>query len=305
MASHRRFQKMREAIIALLLRACAFAAIAGLALIGLFVFRHALPVLFDPQTQREASLRAFFSTPIWQPVGAVPKYGLLPLITGTAKVVALALACAVPIGVLAALFASEFAPPRVRELLKPVVELLAGIPSVVLGFFALIVLGSWLQWLTGSVMRLNALNAGLALGFGILPTVFTVCEDALRAVPRSFREASLALGASKWQTAWHVTLPAAGSGVSAGILLGLARAVGETMIVLMASGNAAIVSASALESVRTFSATIAAEMAEVVIGSPHYSTLFFLGSVLFITTFLINVVAGLSVERLRQRLSGV
>jgi phosphate transport system permease protein len=218
--------------------------------------------------------------------------------------VLVAMAFAVPVSVLAAVFASEFASPRVRELLKPVVELLAGIPSVVLGFFALIVLASWVQAMTGAVSRLNALNAGFALGLGIIPTIFSVCEDALRAVPRSYREASRALGASRWATAWHVILPAAGAGVSAGILLGLARAVGETMIVLMASGNAAIISGTPLDSVRTLSASIAAELAEVVVGSPHYATLFFLGGLLFLTTFIINVAAGLFVDRLRRRLAG-
>jgi phosphate transport system permease protein len=295
---------VREACITWLLRVCAFSAVAGLLLIMVFVFREALPILTDPETQKESSLRGFFATPLWQPVGAVPKYGLVPLLVGTLKVVWVAMVFAVPVGILAAVFASEFASPRLREALKPVIEILAGIPSVVLGFFALIVMASWLQAVTGSVSRLNALNAGLALGLGVLPTIFTVSEDALRAVPRSYREASLALGASPWQTAWNVTLPAAGAGVSAGILLGLARAVGETMIVLMASGNAALISASVFDSVRTLSATIAAELAEVVFGSPHYSTLFFLGAILFVTTFTINVAAGLFVERLRQRLAG-
>jgi phosphate transport system permease protein len=192
----------------------------------------------------------------------------------------------------------------VRELLKPAIEMLAGIPSVVMGFFALMVLASWLQAVTHSAMRLNALTAAIALGLGIVPTIFTVAEDALRAVPRSFREASLGLGASAWQTAWHVSLPAASAGVAAGVLLGLARAVGETMIVLMASGNAAITSADPLDSVRTISATIAAELAEVVVGSPHYSTLFVLGALLFTVTFFINVAAGAFVERLRKRLVG-
>jgi phosphate transport system permease protein len=295
---------VREALIGGLLRVCAFSAVAGLLLIVVFVVREALPVLFDPETRKEASLAAYFATSMWQPVGDIPKYGILPLLVGTLKVVLVAMAFAVPIGVAAAVFASEFAPARVREALKPMVELLAGIPSVVLGFFALIVLASWVQSITGAVSRLNALNAGFALGLGIIPTIFSVCEDALRAVPRSYREASLALGASRWATAWNVTLPAAGAGVSAAILLGLARAVGETMIVLMASGNAALVSGSVLDSVRTLSASIAAELAEVVVGSPHYSTLFFLGALLFTTTFLINVAAGLFVERLRRRLAG-
>lgn len=297
-------RRWTEAVVSVLLRLCAFTAVAGLLLIMVFVFREAAPILYDPEIQKEASLRGFFATPLWQPVGEVPKYGLVPLLVGTLKVVAVAMAFAVPLGILAAVFASEFAPIRVREMLKPVIEILAGIPSVVLGFFALIVMASWLQDLTGSVIRLNALNAGIALALGVIPTIFSVCEDALRAVPRSYREASLALGASPWQTAWNVTLPAASAGVAAGVLLGLARAVGETMIVLMASGNAALISGSPLESVRTLSASIAAELAEVVFGSAHYSVLFFLGAILFVTTFAINVAAGLFVERLRKRLAG-
>jgi phosphate transport system permease protein len=303
-AAFRRAQRVREAAIGVLLRACALGAVAGLVLIMVFVFREALPVLTDPEIQQEASLHHFFATDLWQPVGNVPKYGLAPLLVGTLKVVLVAMLFAVPIGVLAALFSSEFAPPWVREALKPVVEVLAGIPSVVLGFFGLMVLASWLQAVTGSPTRLNAVVAGIALGLGVLPTVFTVCEDALRAVPRSYREASLALGATRWQTAWCVTLPAAGAGVAAALLLGLARAVGETMIVLMASGNAAIVSGDVFDSVRTLSASIAAELAEVVFGSAHYSVLFFLGAILFTATFVINVAAGVFVERLRRRLAG-
>lgn len=286
------------------LRLCAFSAVAGLLLIMIFVFREALPVVFDAEIRTQSGLAGLFGTPVWQPVSNDPRYGLAPLIVGTLKVVIVAMLFAVPISVLAALYASEFASERFREVLKPAIEMLAGIPSVVLGFFALIVMASWLQVVTGSASRLNALNAGLALGLAIIPTIFSVCEDALRAVPRSFREASLALGASRWQTAWNVTLPAASAGVGAGILLGLARGVGETMIVLMASGNAALISPDVLESVRTISATIAAELAEVVFGSTHYSVLFFLGAVLFTTTFLINVAAGLFVDRLRRRLAG-
>jgi phosphate transport system permease protein len=289
-------RRVQELFSTWALRLCAFSAVAGLLLIMVFVFREALPIVFDPEIRAEAGLASFFSTHVWQPVSGVPKYGIVPLLVGTLKVVAVAMAFAVPISV----FASE----RFREILKPAIEMLAGIPSVVLGFFALIVMASWLQALTGSATRLNALNAGIALGLAIVPTIFSVCEDALRAVPRSYREASLALGASRWQTAWNVTLPAASAGVAAGVLLGLARGVGETMIVLMASGNAALVSPDVLDSVRTISATIAAELAEVVFGSAHYSVLFFLGAVLFATTFLINVAAGMFVDRLRRRLGG-
>ncbi len=304
MARMRRFQRMRERVIETLLRVCAFSAVAGLLLIMVFVFREALPILVDPETQREASLRGFFAVPNWQPVSDVPKYGLVPLLVGTLKIVAVAMAIAVPLAVLAAVFASEFASPRVREWLKPAVELLAGVPSVVLGFFGLMVLASVLQALTGSHVRLNSFVAGAALALGILPTTFSVCEDALRAVPKSYREASLALGASRWQTAWNVTLPAASAGVAAAILLGLARATGETMIVLMASGNAALATADVFDSARTLSATIAAELAEVVVGSPHYRVLFFLGALLFAVTFCINVAAGWMVDRLRRQLAG-
>ncbi len=293
-----------EALVEWLLKVCAFSAVAGLVLIVVFVFREAWPVLANAEIQKEASLAKFISTPNWQPVGDIPKYGLAALLIGTLKLVLIAMLFAVPLAVLAAVFSAEFASPRVREFLKPAIELLAGIPSVVMGFFALMVLATWLQSVTHSPMRLNALTAGIALGLGVIPTIFTVAEDALRAVPRSYREASLGLGATAWQTAWHVSLPAAAAGVAAGVLLGLARAVGETMIVLMASGNAAIRSASVFDSVRTLSASIAAELAEVVVGSAHYSTLFFLGALLFTVTFLINVAAGAFVERLRKRLAG-
>lgn len=303
-ARERRMRRWREAFVEFVLRACAFSAVAGLLLLMVFVFREAAPILYDPETQREASLRGFLAVPNWQPVSDVPKYGLVPLLVGTFKIVAVAMAVATPLAVLAAVFASEFAPPRLREWLKPAIELLAGIPSVVLGFFGLMVLATWLQVATGAHMRLNAFVAGVALALGILPTTFSVCEDALRAVPKSYREASLALGASPWQTAWRVTLPAASAGVAAGVLLGLARATGETMIVLMASGNAPITSGSVFDSARTFSATIAAELAEVVVGSPHYAALFFLGAVLFTVTFVINVLAGLLTERLRRQLAG-
>ena len=301
---HRRIQRLREGAVEWLLRGSAFLAVAALLLIIVFVFREAAPVLFDRETQREASLSGFFATPLWQPVGNVPKYGIAPLLVGTLKVVLVAMLFATPLAVLAALFSAEFASPRVREAIKPVIEILAGIPSVVMGFFALMVLATWVQQLTGSTFRLNAVSAGIALGLGVIPTIYTVADDALRAVPRSYREASLGLGATRWQTAWHVALPAASAGVGAAILLGLARAVGETMIVLMASGNAAILSGDAFDSVRTLSASIAAELAEVVVGSPHYAVLFFLGALLFSITFIINVAAGLFVERLRKRLAG-
>jgi phosphate transport system permease protein len=211
---------------------------------------------------------------------------------------------AAPLGIAAAVFTSEFAPRRLKELLKPTIELLAGIPSVVLGFFALMVMATWLQSALGFPYRLNAVVAGLALALTIVPVVYTVAEDALAAVPRSFREASLALGATRWETASRVVLPAAAPGVLAAVVLGFGRAIGETMIVLMASGNAAITSWSLGESVRTIPATIAAEMGEVVFGGAHYSVLFFLGVELFLFTFILNTLAGVFVRRFVRRMSG-
>jgi phosphate transport system permease protein len=215
-----------------------------------------------------------------------------------------ALAFGIPVAVGAALYTSEFAPSRLKEIIKPIVEILAGIPSVVMGFFALIVLASFLQSVLHYSSRLNALNAGIALGFAVIPTIYTVSEDALNAVPRSFREASLALAADRWQTAWRVTLPAARAGILAGVLLGLGRAVGETMIVLMASGNASLLSPSLFASTRTLTATIAAELGEVVFGDAHYNTLFLIGTMLFSLTFIINLGSHVMVNRLKDKLSG-
>jgi len=290
-------------------------AIAIIVLIFLFVGREALPVLTSPQVHEEVTLSTMFlpqnyGTPeaplpyVWQPVGLHPKYSVMPLLLGSLKATLIAMLFATPLALLAAIYTTEFAPRRMREVIKPVIEMLAGIPSVVLGFFALIVLATVLQDLFDLEYRLNAINAGIALGLAVIPIVYTICEDALTAVPRSYRNASLALGASPWQTAWKVVLPSALPGVFAGIVLGFGRAVGETMIVLMASGNAAITSWNFAEPVRTLSASIAAELGEVVFGSPHYHVLFFLGVLLFVITFAFNWVGTIAVARLRRRLTG-
>jgi phosphate transport system permease protein len=241
---------------------------------------------------------------MWQPVGTVPKISMIPLFVGTLKVTLVAMAISVPVGIAAAVYAAEFAPARLREVVKPVIELLAGIPSVVLGFFSLIVLASILQAAFGFTYRLNAVVAGVGLAITVVPVIFTVAEDALTAVPRAYREASLALGATRWETAWRVVLPAAAPGVLAAILLGFGRSIGETMIVLMASGNAAITSWSLGDSVRTLPATIAAEMGEVVFGGAHYTVLFFVGIELLLFTFALNGIAGAVVRRLARRMTG-
>lgn len=241
---------------------------------------------------------------IWQPVSAIPKYNLVPLIIGSLKASVVALLFAVPLSLGAAIYVSQLAPPRLKEWLKPAIELLAGIPSVVLGFFALLVLASFLQAVFGYQSRLNAFVAGIALGLAIIPVVFSIAEDALTSVPRSYVEAALALGSSKWQAAWNIVLPAAVPGVFAAVVLGFGRAMGETMIVLMASGNASIVSWSLFDSTRTMTATIAAEMAETVFGGHHYRMLFLVGGLLFLVTFIGNLVADVFIHRFKRRLEG-
>lgn len=241
---------------------------------------------------------------IWQPVSEIHKYNIVPLIIGSLKTTLVAMLFAVPLALGAAIYVSQLAPSRVREWIKPVIELLSGIPSVVLGFFALLVMASVLQNIFGYASRLNALVAGIALGFAIIPVVFTIAEDSLTSVPRSYTQAALALGASRWKAAWQIVLPAALPGVLAAVILGFGRAIGETMIVLMASGNASILSWSPLDSARTITATIAAELAETVFGSHHYRILFTIGLLLFVVTFVANIVSEVIVHRLKKRLEG-
>ena len=244
-------------------------------------------------------------TKTWQPVSDNPRYGLLPLLIGTIKITIISLLFAGPISILAALYTAVFASKRMKELIKPTIEMLAGFPSVVIGFFALMVMASFLQNLFGYDVRLNSFVGGIAMGLAAMPIIFTITEDALTAVPKTYYEASLALGASKWQTAFFVILPAATPGIFAAILLGIGRVFGETMIALMATGNAAQMGLNPFESVRTLAATIGAEMAEVVFGDTHYNVLFLIGSVLFIFTFVINAIAEFYVKgKLMKRIQG-
>jgi phosphate transport system permease protein len=296
------------------LRCLAVSAVVAIVLILVFIAKEAAPIFYSAAVRAEVTLSKMWvpqlwpgydeSASIWQPVSDIPKFGVWPLILGTIKVTLVAMAVSVPLGVGAAVYVSQYARPRTREIVKPVVELLAGIPSVVLGFFALMIMATWFQHVLGLESRLNALVSGVALSFAVIPLIFTFAEEALRAVPRSYVEASTALGAARWQTIARVVLPAASPGIAAGVALGLGRAVGETMIVLMASGNAAIISASLVDSTRTISATIAAELAEVVFGGAHYTVLFFLGTLLFLTTFCINTLGDWAIRRMKIRLGG-
>jgi len=236
----------------------------------------------------------------WFPTSDPPSFGLLPMIVGSALVTCGALALAVPLGIGVALFVAEVAPARLRDPCKVVVEILAGIPSVVYGFFGLLVLIPWLQRTLGLPTGQTALAASMILGTMALPTVASIAEDAVTAVPSSWREASLALGATRWQTVLGVVLSAARPGILAAVLLGLGRAVGETMAVLMVSGNSPVFPPSFLRPVRTLTATLALEMAEVVVGSPHYHALFAAGGVLFLFTLTLNLAGELVGRRVRR-----
>jgi phosphate transport system permease protein len=311
------------------IKTVAFLSIAIVVLIFIFVFREAFPVFkmdkvntqittevlvqenyggaetdnaqpaaIDNQVDNSNKVQTSLDKPSasllsnsWMPVSDNPRYGLLPLFLGTFKVTIIALLFAAPISILAAIYTAMFAKPRVREIIKPVIELLAGFPSVVIGFFALMVLASVFQNIFGYESRLNAFVGGIAMGLAAIPIIYTLTEDALTAVPKTFTEASLGMGASRRQTAFYVVLPAAVPGIFAAVILGLGRIFGETMIALMATGNAAMISMNPFDSVRTLSATIGAEMAEVVFGDTHYNVLFLIGSLLFIFTFALNALA--------------
>lgn len=240
---------------------------------------------------------------IWQPVGQIQKYNIVPLLVGSLKVSVIAMFFAIPLSLGAALYVSQIAAPRTKELLKPVIEMLAGIPSVVLGFFALIVMATVLQSIFHYETRLNAFLAGVALSLASIPLIFSISEDALTSVPRSYTQAALALGASRWKAAWQIVLPAALPGVFAAMILGFGRALGETMIVLMTSA-ASVLSWSIFDSARPITATIAAELLEAVFGGHHYRILFMLGTLLFTLTFILNLFGDIVMHKLKARLEG-
>jgi len=285
----------REYMITRAIRAAGYSAIVFVALIFYFLLREGLPTLV------EVSLSDLFAVR-WYPIEKY--FGILPLISGSLIVTIGATLIAVPLGIGTAVFISEIAPRWAREILKPLVELLGGLPSVVLGFLGVLVIAPNLRILLNLPTGLTAFTGSLLLGGIALPTVVSVAEGALDSVPRSYPEGARALGATRWQTIWRVTLPAARSGVLTAVMLGVGRAIGETMTVMMVTGNAPVLAASlsALFSpVRTMTATIAAEMGEVANGSVHYHTLFFIGMVLFIISLVVNVTASAVVFRTQKR----
>lgn len=285
----------QEYVLPWVIKASGYSAIVFVALIFFFLIREGIPALVD------VKLGDLFTTR-WYPIEN--HFGILPLITGSIVVTIGAMLVAIPFGIGTAVFLSEIAPRWLREILKPLVELLGGLPSVVLGFLGILLLAPALQVFLDLPTGLTALAGSLLLGGIAVPTVVSIAEDALDTVPTSYREGAWALGATRWQTIWRVTLPAAKSGVLTALMLGIGRTIGETMTVMMVTGNAPVM-ATALTSifhpVRTMTATIAAEMGEVATGSPHYHVLFFIGMVLFIISFAVNIAASSVVFQSKKR----
>jgi phosphate transport system permease protein len=287
-----------EKLLEALIRLCGISAVIFVIAIFFFVFREAIPVLFS----KEFSLLEFLFSTKWYPTSlSNVRYGTFALTVGSFAVTTLAMVIAVPFGLGAAVYISEFSGPRQRETLKVIIELLAAIPSVVWGFIGLTVMSKFIVSVTGTPVGVNLLNGGLILALMSVPIIVSIGEDALKAVPDSFREASLAMGTTKWQLIIKVLFPAAKNGLLAAVLLGIGRAVGETMAVLMATGHAVQLPHSIFDSVRTLTANIAAELGEAAAGSDHYRVLFLTGVLLFAITFAVNLTADFVIRGFKRK----
>ena len=288
-------KKINEFIIPRLIKMCGYSAIIFVLLIFYFLLREGLPTIDQVSLKNLSSMR-------WYPIESY--FGLLPLIGGSLIVTLGAALFAIPIGICTAIFIAEVAPRWARDILKPLVEVLGGIPSVVLGFLGILILAPFLRRFLDLPTGLTALAGSILLGGIAIPTIVSVAEDALDSVPRSYRDGALALGATQWQTIWRVTLPAARRGVLTAIMLGIGRAIGETMAVMMVTGNAPVLPDkwnSFFMPVRTMTATIAAEMGEVAKNGTHYYVLFFIGLVLFLISLGINIAASTAVFQQKKR----
>ena len=284
-----------EFIIETGIRLVGFSSIAFVLLIFLFLLREGVPVFLEVPLSNLFGVR-------WYPTFDL--FGAVPLLLGSALVTITAIAIALPLGVATAILVREVAPSWTREILKPMIEVLAGIPSVVLGFFGMTVLAPLVREGLGAPTGLTAFTGAVILAYMALPTIVSIAEDALDAVPKSYRDAGLAMGATQWQTIWRVVVPAARSGVVTAVMLGMGRAIGETMAVMMVTGNAARLPlglADLFRPLRTMTATVAAEMGEVAQGSTHYHALFGIGIILFIITFIINAAAAATIFKKRRR----
>lgn len=277
--------RIKEVIVKGVFLFLALSSVFALAFIVIFLFKEGVPIF------KKVSLNTFLFAKEWYPTDEPPAFGTSSLIIGSLLVTFFSSLMAVPLGVLSAIYISELARPFIKEILKPTIELLAALPSVVIGFFGMVVVAPFLQRAFDLPTGLNAFNAALMLALMSIPTIASISEDALHSVPLDLREASFALGATKWETIYHVVLPAALSGIGAAIILGIARALGETMVVLMVAGGAAWIPESIFDSVRPMPAAIAAEMGEAPVGSDHYHALFAIGLVLFFFTLAFNLIA--------------
>jgi phosphate transport system permease protein len=284
-------RKFKEFLIEKLILICGLACIFFVVLIFLFLLKEGLAVF------KIVSPSKFLLGHKWYPISEPPQLGILPLILGSLLVTLGAAVISIPIGVASAIYIAEVAPLKLKEILKAGIELLAAIPSVVLGFIGMVTLVPWVKSMFHLPTGLTALSGSIMLAFMAMPTIVSIAEDALYSIPKSYKEGALALGATRWQAIWRVMLPAASSGILAAVMLGLGRVIGETMAVMMITGNAAVIPHSILEPVRTLTATIAAEMGEAVVGSEHYFALFAIGIVLFVISFAINVTADIFLHK--------
>lgn len=284
-------KRFSERLIEGLIFVSGIASIIFVVLIFIFLLKEGLGLFSG------VNLASFLFGKHWYPISDPPRFGILPLLLGSLWVTAGAVVISVPLSLATAIYVAEVAPRRIRSFLKSAIELLAAIPSIVLGFIGVVTLAPFLKSIFGLPSGLTALAGSILLAFMATPTIVSIIEDAIVAVPKSYREGSLALGATRWQTIYRVILPAASSGIVAAVMLGIGRVIGETMAVLMVTGNAALIPRSILQPVRTLTATIAAEMGEAVSGSSHYHALFAIGIVLFVISFVINLLADLFLHK--------
>jgi len=288
-------RKIREYVIEKLIFLSGVASILFVALIFVFLLKEGVSLF------KTVGLGEFLGGKYWYPISDPPKLGILPLILGSLLVTAGAIALAVPLGIAAAFYVAEVAPPRLRDILKSCIEVLAAIPSVVLGFIGMVTLVPFVKKVFGVPTGLTALTGSIMLALMALPTIISISEDAINSVPREYKAGAIALGATHWQTLRRVVIHGAMPGIIAASMLGIGRVFGETMAVMMVTGNAAVIPRSLLRPVRTLTATIAAEMGEAVRGSEHFYALFAIGIVLFVISFAINVTADLFLNREKKR----
>jgi phosphate transport system permease protein len=287
-------RKIKEFIIEKLILICGLASIFFVILIFLFLLKEGMSIF------KTVNPAKFLFGKNWYPISEPGQFGILPLILGSLLVTLGAAIISIPIGVACAVYIAEVVPLKTKEILKAGIELLAAIPSVVLGFIGMVTLVPWVRNIFHLPTGLTALSGSIMLAFMAMPTIVSIAEDALYSVPKTYKEGALALGATHWQTIYKVLLPAASSGILAAVMLGIGRVIGETMAVMMITGNAALIPHSILQPVRTLTATIAAEMGEAVVGSEHYFALFAVGIVLFVISFMINVSADLFLHKDRR-----